>query len=132
MCITYSGDTGRTAQSQSIQAPAPEQPQPQPQAQPASTNNMLQGPINAQSGMNGFLEFIKLLIALIVKWFVYPFIIYIWLYAGYLFVKAQGNPAELKEAREWIWWTFIGTVIILLAQGFAHMFIQTMKQIFSN
>ena len=35
------------------------------------------------------------------------------IYSGFLFVKAQGNPAELKTANEAFYWTIIGAMIVL-------------------
>lgn len=35
------------------------------------------------------------------------------IYSGFLFVKAQGNPAELKTAKEAFYWTIIGAMIVL-------------------
>ena len=75
--------------------------------------------------------FIILVIDLIMNWFIFPVIVFAWFYAGFLFVKAQGNPGELKEARGWLWWTLIGTVIILLAKGFAIALSGTITKIFS-
>ena len=38
------------------------------------------------------------------------------IYCGFLFVKAQGKPEDLKAAREIFMWTIVGVVILLGAQ----------------
>lgn len=93
----------------------------------AAGENFLEGPTTVTDPY----DFILLLISLIVRWFVYPAVIFAWVYAGFLFVKAQGNPQELKDARAWVWWTLIGTVIILLANGLAFALRETITKIFS-
>ncbi|MBI2046366.1 MAG: hypothetical protein HYT28_03035 [Parcubacteria group bacterium] len=35
------------------------------------------------------------------------------IYSGFLFVKAQGNPEKLKEAKETFFWTIVGTAVLL-------------------
>ena len=37
-------------------------------------------------------------------------------YCGFLFVKAQGNPEEIKSARTALMWTVIGGLILLGAE----------------
>ncbi|MFH1402247.1 MAG: hypothetical protein ABIG87_01310 [Patescibacteria group bacterium] len=38
------------------------------------------------------------------------------IYSGFLFVKAQGNPKSLEEAREILKWTLIGIAVLLGAK----------------
>lgn len=44
-------------------------------------------------------------------------------YSGFLFIKAEGNPEKLKEAKETFFWTITGTAVLLgawvLAQAIA-------------
>lgn len=35
------------------------------------------------------------------------------MYAGYLFVIAQGNPSKIEEARSALLWAVVGGVIVL-------------------
>lgn len=76
-------------------------------------------------------DFMILVMELIVRWFVFPVVVYGWLYVGYMFVKAQGNPQELVEARKWLWYVFIGTVIVIFAEGFAFALRDTVLKIFT-
>lgn len=45
--------------------------------------------------------------------FAVPLIILFIMYAGYLFVVAQGNPSKIEEARSALLWAVIGGVIVL-------------------
>lgn len=78
----------------------------------AADANLLPNPLN----LDNPLDFFARLLHLIIKWFVFPFIILSWLYSGFLYVKAQGNPTEIKDAHMWLLYTFSGTVIIMLAE----------------
>lgn len=42
-----------------------------------------------------------------------PIIVLMIVYTGFLFVKAQGNPAELERARTALLWTVIGGAVII-------------------
>lgn len=48
--------------------------------------------------------------------FALPLIIIYIMYAGYLFVTAQGNPAKVTEARSALLWAVVGGVIVLGAK----------------
>lgn len=42
-----------------------------------------------------------------------PIVVLMLVYSGFLFVKAQGNPEKLTDAKKAIMWTIIGAVIVL-------------------
>ena len=48
--------------------------------------------------------------------FALPLIILYIMYAGYLFVTAQGTPAKVSEARSALLWAVVGGVIVLGAK----------------
>ena len=48
--------------------------------------------------------------------FALPLIILYIMYAGYLFVTAQGNPGKVTEARTALLWAVVGGVIVLGAK----------------
>ena len=50
-------------------------------------------------------------------------------YAGFLFVVARGNPAELTKAKETLKWTIIGALVLLGAQVIAKAIENTIKSI---
>lgn len=62
------------------------------------------------------LDLLAQILHLTIRWFVFPLILLSWLYSGFLYVKAQGNPEEITYAHNWLLYTFIGTVIIMLAE----------------
>lgn len=45
-----------------------------------------------------------------------PVLVMAVIYVGFMFVKAQGEPAELKTAREAFFWTVIGAGVVLGAK----------------
>jgi len=50
-------------------------------------------------------------------------------YAGFLFVVARGNPEQLKQARTTLFWTIIGSMVLLGAQVIATIIQNTIKQL---
>jgi len=58
-----------------------------------------------------------------------PFIVLAFVYTGFLFIKAQGNPETLKEAKSSLWWSVIGAFILLGAWSFAQIIGQTVSTI---
>jgi hypothetical protein len=51
------------------------------------------------------------------------------IYAGFLFVMARGNPEELKKAKTTLFWTIIGSLVLLGAQVIADIIEKTIKQL---
>lgn len=51
------------------------------------------------------------------------------IYSGFLFVKAQGNPEKLKEAKETFFWTIVGTAVLLGAWVLAQAIAGTINQL---
>lgn len=50
-----------------------------------------------------------------------PFVVLAFIWSGFLFVKAQGNPAELETAKSAIYWSVIGAFILMGAWGFSQI-----------
>lgn len=50
-------------------------------------------------------------------------------YAGFLFVAARGNPEELNKAKRTLFWTIIGSLILLGAEVIATIIQNTIKQL---
>ena len=63
-------------------------------------------------------EFILNALRLIMRFFIYPSLIVIWVWTGFSFVMAQGAPDALTKAKKWLLWAFITTLIIIVLQGF--------------
>jgi len=57
------------------------------------------------------------------------FLVLMLVYTGFLFVKAQGNPEEIKKAREALLWTVIGGLLLLGAEGLALVLQATVESI---
>ncbi len=51
----------------------------------------------------------------------FPILVLMIVYTGFLFVKAQGNPGELEKAKQALMWTLIGGLIILGSVAFAEV-----------
>ncbi len=54
------------------------------------------------------------------------------IYSGFLFVKARGNPEELKKAKQTFLWTVIGAAILLGASLLANVIDGTLDQLKSG
>lgn len=90
----------------------------------SAQNNTINNPIGPNS-LNelivAVLEFIVRLGAIVVVFFV--------IYSGFLFVKAQGDPGKLSEAKSTFTYTIIGGVILLGAQVIAEVIKNTARQL---
>lgn len=51
------------------------------------------------------------------------------IYAGFLFVKAQGNESELQKAKTTFFWVIVGGMVILGAHVLSRVIDNTVKQI---
>lgn len=51
------------------------------------------------------------------------------IYAGFLFVKAQGNDSELQKAKETFFWTIVGGMIVLGAHVLSRVIKNTVESI---
>ena len=55
-------------------------------------------------------------------------VVFMIIYSGFLFVKAQGNESELTKAKNTFLWTVIGAVILLGARAISAMIQGTAAQ----
>ncbi|OGZ11572.1 MAG: hypothetical protein A3D67_00200 [Candidatus Lloydbacteria bacterium RIFCSPHIGHO2_02_FULL_51_22] len=51
------------------------------------------------------------------------------IYAGFLYVKAAGNENEVKKVHGIIWWTLVGTAVLLGASVIARLIEGTINQL---
>lgn len=58
-----------------------------------------------------------------------PFVALMIIYSGFLFVKAQGDPGKLKDAKATLQWVLIGGTILLSAWVIAKALAGTVNQI---
>lgn len=82
-------------------------------------------PITAQS----IPEFLDSLLTLVTTKIAPPIIVLFLVYAGFLFVTAQGNDEKLESAKNVFKWTIIGAAILLGAELLSKAIIQTIINI---
>ncbi len=58
-----------------------------------------------------------------------PLVVIFIIYAGYLFVTAQGESGKIEKARTALLWTVIGTAVILGAQIMANILQDTLTEL---
>ncbi len=76
------------------------------------------GLTNPLTGIDSLAGFVKSILDIVVTIGI-PVITLAIIYSGFLFVKAKGDPAELKVAKETFLYTIIGAAIILGSWVFA-------------
>ena len=54
------------------------------------------------------------------------------IYAGFLFVKAQGDPAELTKAKSVLLWSVVGAAVLLGASVMSAAICGTVKSVLGN
>lgn len=65
------------------------------------------------------------------RWIFIPLLIASWVWTGFLFIRAQGNPEGLKRARERLTYSIVWTVILMTVLGLAFTLRDTANQILS-
>ncbi len=89
---------------------------------PISTIIPIENPIAANS--------LQELLATILQAFVrigIPIAVLFLVYAGFLFVKAQGNPEELNTAKRAFLWTLVGVAVLFGAEVLANIISGTIE-----
>jgi hypothetical protein len=56
-------------------------------------------------------------------------VVFFLVYAGFLFVKAQGNDSELSKAKSTFFWTIVGGMVVLGAHVLSRVIQSTVDQI---
>ncbi len=80
-------------------------------------------------GANNLYDFILNVLRLVMRFFIYPALIIIWVWTGFAFVAAQGNPEGLSKAKKWLMWAFVSTLVIFMLQAFLVALRGTVEQI---
>jgi len=81
-------------------------------------------------GSNNLMELILAILRLVMRFFVYPMLIVIWVWTGFAFVMAQGAPEALNKAKKWLMWAFVTTLVIFMIQAFMVAAQGTVQKIF--
>lgn len=82
-------------------------------------------------GTNNLYDFVLLFVRLVVRWFVFPALIVMWVWSGFAYVLAQGNPEKISTAHKWLLWAVISTVVVMVTEGFLFALQGTVQQILS-
>ena len=91
---------------------------------PTTPGSLLENPLKA----NSLGEFLTLILDAIVL-IAFPFLVLMLVYAGFLFVQAQGNEQKLQEARRTFMWTLLGALLVLGAQALSLAIKATVDEI---
>lgn len=81
---------------------------------------------------NSLYDFILGALRLVMKFFIYPALIVIWVWTGFSFVLAQGAPEALTKAKKWLMWAFVTTIVIMVLQGFLFALKNSVNRILSD
>ncbi len=84
---------------------------------------------NPTPNITSLYDFILATLRLVMQFFIYPAIIVIWVWTGFAFVSAQGNPTALATAKKWLVWAFVTTLIVFMLQMFVLALKGTVQQI---
>ncbi len=90
----------------------------------APTPNRIQNPLGAKS-LDGF---VASLLGVVVKLGSIVAALFI-IYAGFMYVTAQGNEEKLQKAKMSMMWTIIGSAILLGAQVIANAVANTVREL---
>ncbi|HEX9609031.1 MAG TPA: hypothetical protein VGA06_02375 [Candidatus Paceibacterota bacterium] len=73
-------------------------------------------------------EFLTALLGVIVQ-IGFPIVVLAIIWTGFLFVQAQGKPEDLKTAKKALFWTLIGSLLVLGAFALSTLIQGTVDQI---
>ncbi len=79
-------------------------------------------------GYNKIPDLLKAILTAIVQ-IAIPFLVLAIMYVGFLFVVARGNPEKLAQARQALFYTLLGALIILGAQTLSVILSGTINQL---
>lgn len=99
-----------------------------PHAYAQTTSTQLPNPV----GANSLYDFILAVLRMVMRFFVFPALIVIWVWTGFSFVAAQGNPEALNKAKKWLVWAFVSTLVVFLVQAFLFAIKGTVDSILSG
>lgn len=97
-------------------------------AQSGSPSNPQDGELQNPLSTNSITEFVAQVLD-VVAMIAFPFVVLAIIYTGFLFVKAQGNDDKLKEAKQALFYTLIGALIVLGATTLADAIQGTIDQL---
>lgn len=84
----------------------------------------LQNPLKVDTIQEAIAYFLKVVIKIAI-----PFLVVFFIWSGFKFVLAQGNPTKVAEAKKMFWYTVIGMLLILGAWTITNAIIGTVNTI---
>ncbi len=84
--------------------------------------NGFRSPINFTTFEDFLTEVINAVITILL-----PIIVLMFVYSGFLFLKAQGNPGEITKARTSLMWSFVGAMVVLGAWALSHTIVAILE-----
>ena len=83
-------------------------------------------------GVTSLYDFLLNITRLAISWFLYPALIVMWMWCGYSYVAAQGNPERLNKTHKWLLAAVLCTIFIFMIQGFLSAAQGTVQKILSG
>lgn len=91
----------------------------------ANAQEMLPSPV----ADTNLYDFVLKILSLIMRFFIYPGLIVMWVLTGFSFIFAQGKPDALTKAKKLLMWAFVSTFIVMFIQAFLMAARGTVEQI---
>lgn len=104
----------------------------QPSSQPTSAAPVTTASDLNPTSVNSLYDFILNILRLVMRFFVFPALIAIWVWTGFSFVLAQGAPEALAKAKKLLLWATISTFIIFMIQAFMTAVRGTVQKVLSE
>ncbi len=92
-----------------------------------TSGGVIPNPLNG--GTNDLIGLITLVLNSIIMPIAAVFCVLWIIYAGFLYVKAQGKPKEIGEAHQTLLWALVGTGILLGAAGISTVLKNTINSV---
>ena len=74
-------------------------------------------------------DFLMKIFSFVMRFFIYPALVVMWVWTGFAFVFAQGAPDALKKAKQWLVWAFVTTLVIFMVQMFLTAITGTIEKV---
>ena len=95
----------------------------------ASSEGRFTNPLDSTLGkgttLYGLLKIIVRAVIIVVT----PILVLLYMYVGFLFIKAKGNQKQLTEAKDYFVWLVVGTLIIFSASGLINIIQRTEREL---
>lgn len=87
---------------------------------------------NALPGVTNVYDLVLTFVSLALRFIAYPVLLGLWVYTGFSYVLAQGNPEKIGKVHSWLLVATIATVSVFIVQGFLIVVTNTVKEIFQQ